>query len=229
MTKLIIPNDMYGVTEKDGIPVVGSRKMAENFNKNHDDVLKSIRVLIEGLGEISESEWINNFILSRYKNQQNKFQPEYLLTKKGFTLLAVGFTGKKALRFKVQYINTFEKMERFIKSLFEAKTEFPEFTEAIMASHEEPKSYHFSNEINMINRIVLGMDSKQFKKLRGIDEDVKSIRPYLQPEQIEAIKRLQRMDIGLVLAVSDFQQRKKLLTDYFEKLKGKPLLEARTG
>lgn len=73
MSNLILPDDIYGVTEKSGVPIVSSRKVAEVFGKPHDDVLKSARNLVEGLGEISESEWQGNFILSRYKNSQNKY------------------------------------------------------------------------------------------------------------------------------------------------------------
>lgn len=216
MTKLIIPNDMYGVTEKSGIPVVSSRKVAEIFNKNHDDVLKPIRILIESLGELSESEWQTNFILVKYKNSRNQSQPEYLLTKKGFTLLAVGFSGKKALKFKIQYIDKFEQMESLIRNLSEAKADFPEFTQAIMASHEEPKHYHFSAELDMINRIVLGMDAKHFKEAHGL-EKVSSIRPYLALKQVEGIKALQRIDIGLILAIPDFHERKRILIEQFNR------------
>ena len=65
MSNIMFPNDVYGVTERKGIPVVSSRKIADVFGKSHDDVLKSVRNLIEGLGEISESEWQNNFIASK--------------------------------------------------------------------------------------------------------------------------------------------------------------------
>ncbi|MFA5313814.1 MAG: Rha family transcriptional regulator [Methanomassiliicoccales archaeon] len=216
MNSLILPDDIYGVTEKSGVPVVSSRKIADVFRKPHDDVLKSVRSLIEGLGEISESEWQNNFILSRYKNSQNKYQPEYLLTKKGFTLLAVGFTGKKALKFKVQYIDRFEQMESFIRNLYEAKADFPEFTQAIMFTHEEPRHYHFSNELDMINHIVLGMTTRQFKEAHNLGK-VSSIRPHLTPAQAEAVKTLQRIDIGLIHAIPDFHKRKRILTDQFQR------------
>jgi phage anti-repressor protein len=95
----------------------------------------------------------------------------------------------------------------------EAKAEFPEFTQAILMAHDEPKHYHFSNEIDMINRIALGMSAKQFKEAHNLGK-VKSIRPYLSTSQIEAIRSLQRIDIGLVVAVPDFQERKRILTDY---------------
>lgn len=126
--------------------------------------------------------------------------------------MAVGFSGKKALKFKIQYIDKFEQMESFIRNLYEAKADFPEFTQAIMASHEEPKHYHFSNELDMINRIVLGMSTKQFKEEHNLGK-VSSIRPYLAPGQAEAVKTLQRIDIGLIVGIPDFQERKRILTE----------------
>jgi len=213
-----IVNDFYGVTERKGIPVVSSRKVAEVFEKQHGHVIRDIeKVLIEllrgGLSNFGES----NFIKSSYKNSQNKRQPEYLLTKDGFTLLVMGYTGEKATRFKVAYIERFNQMENFIKSLSDVKADFPEFTDAVMQLYEEPKHYHFSNEINMINRIVLGMDAKKFKEVNGLG-DVPSIRPYLSPKQLEYIKILQRVDIGLCVAVKDFHQRKNILQDYFNRI-----------
>lgn len=215
-------NPEYNLYERNGIAFCSSRQVAEEFGKKHDDVLKSIRGLIDGLGEISESEWQANFILTEYKNLQKKAQPEYLLTKKGFTLLAVGFTGKKALKFKVRYIDRFEKMEAFIQSLAATKIEFPAFTAAILDAHDEPKHYHFSNEINMIYRIVLGVDAKKYRELNGIEKGA-VIKPYLSLEQIKAIETLQRVDIGLIIAIPDYEQRKAALEGYYNRMSQKQI------
>lgn len=212
-----IINDFYGVTERKGIPVVSSRKVAEVFEKRHDNVLRDIEDIRINLLKIEEIKWSNNFIQSTYKDDKNRKYPEYLLTKDGFTLLVMGYSGERALKFKIAYINRFNEMENFIKSLTEVKADFPEFTDAVMQLYEEPKHYHFSNEINMINRIVLGMDAKKFKEVNGLG-DVSSIRPYLSPKQLEYIKILQRVDIGLCVAIKDFQQRKSILHDYFNRI-----------
>ncbi len=199
------------VLEKKGQPVTTSRKVAEVFNRNHDDVLRSIRNL-----DCSSEFSLRNFAESNYKIR-GKMYPEYLMTKDGFAFLAMGFTGKKAAAFKEAYINAFNEMESFIKSLQTAKLEFPAFTDAIMQAHEEPKHYHFSNEINMINKIVLGMNASKFKEINGLDKKISSIRPYISSEQIKAIEELQRVDIGLIVAINDYEQRKKILEDYFRK------------
>ena len=113
-------------------------------------------------------------------------------------------------------------MEYFIKSLAATKIEFPAFTNAILEAHEEPKHYHFSNEINMIYRIILGMDAKQFRELNGLEKGA-VIKPYLNLNQIKAIESLQRVDIGLIEVVSDFQQRKDTLAKCYERIKRKQI------
>lgn len=214
----LIKNPEYGLYEKDSQIYCDSLQIAETFNKRHDNVLRDIYKITQPKSGLSEQFIKLNFEESSYKNNQNKKQPMFLLTKNGFAILTMGFTGAKAMKFKELYIRKFEEMEEFIKSLQTAKLEFPEFTDAIMNAHEEPKNYHFSNEINMINKIVLGQNAKQFKEERGLDKSVNSIRPYLTQKQIKEIEALQKFDIGLVTMEPDYQKRKELLTNYFDKL-----------
>lgn len=56
-----------------------------------------------------------NFFLTEYKDERGRSQKQYILTRDGFTLLAMGFTGAKAMQFKVAYINAFNRMEQLIK------------------------------------------------------------------------------------------------------------------
>jgi Rha family phage regulatory protein len=207
----------FGLVEKNGVPVVSSRYIADTFGKEHKDVLEVIRKATEFNSGLSENFRQRNFTPSSYKNEQNKKQPEYLLTRDGFSYIAMGFTGKKAAQFKEAYINAFNQMETFIKDLVEAKADFPEFTDAILASHEEPKHYHFSNECSMINKIVLGVDTKKYRELQGIEAG-KSIRPYLAPEQLKLVKMLQKIDIGLIYSTPDFQERKRILEKQYQRL-----------
>jgi len=210
-------NPEYNLYERKGQAFCSSRQVAEEFNRQHDNVLRDVRNL-----DCSERFFLLNFEEKKYKSKRAE-QPEYFMTKDGFIFLVMGYRGKKAAIFKESYINRFNAMEEFIKSLATAKLEHPAFTEAVMLAHEEPKHYHFSNETNMINRIVLGMDAKQFKQANGIDVDVPSIRPYLSLEQIQAVEALQRADIGLLVAIPDFQARKQTLAQYYERLKLKQI------
>jgi len=107
-------------------------------------------------------------------------------------------------------------MEEWIKSLLQAKMDFPAFTEAIMLAHDEPKHYHYSNELNMIYRIALGMDAKKFKQVHKLDKNA-GIRQYLNHEQIKAVETLQRIDIGLIEARLSYEERKARLQESHNK------------
>jgi hypothetical protein len=65
----------------------------------------------------------------------------------------------------------------------------------------------------MLNRIVIGMSAKQFRLANGIEKG-KSIRPYLSDEQISMLETLQKVDVGLLVAVPDYEQRKRHLEWY---------------
>ncbi len=189
-----------------------SNLVAEIFEKEHKNVLRDIRELLENCSqEFSQA----NFELSTYKVRGKEY-PCYNLSKDGFTMLAMGFTGEKAVQFKELYINKFNEMERLLTSQYLAKMEFKDLTDNIKLAHEEPKSYHYSNEVNMINKIVLGMNAKQFREVNNIEEK-SSIRPCLTEKQINDILMLQRIDTGLVLAVPDYYERQKMLNDLHNK------------
>jgi anti-repressor protein len=99
---------------KKGNPVTNSRLVAEMFEKLHKNVLRDIENL-----ECSNEFRRLNFALSSYTQQMpnnaTKQVPEYIMTRDGFTFLAMGFTGKKAAQFKEAYIAAFNAMEAELK------------------------------------------------------------------------------------------------------------------
>ena len=96
------------ITVVDGKPVVTSKQVADHFGKQHRNVLVDIKNLLSDSGEFGEL----NFLLTTYISSQNKELPCYEMTRDGFTLLAMGYTGKDALLWKVKYIEAFNAMER---------------------------------------------------------------------------------------------------------------------
>jgi len=221
----LIKNPEYGLYEKNNQIFCDSLQVANELKKRHDHVLRDIENKINDISKSNEPKFGEiNFLKDAYKDDRNRKQTRYLMTKDGFTFLVTSYSGIKATNFKIDYIRRFSQMEQFIQSLQITKLEFPEFTNAIMNAYKEPKHYHFSNEINMINKIVLGLSSKQFKEENNIDKKTSSIRPYLTQEQIKAIETLQRFDIGLVTMEPDYNKRKEILIDYFMKLNQRRLI-----
>lgn len=89
--------------------VVASRKVAEHFEKLHKHVLDSIREILSA--ENSADKFFKE-VSYIYKGRR---LPEYIMTRDGFSLLAMGFTGRKALQWKLKYIEAFNRMEETLK------------------------------------------------------------------------------------------------------------------
>lgn len=207
--KELIPMNDYGIfADRHDTARANSLMVAEYFGKQHKDVLKSIRDM-----DCSEEFRRRNFAQSSYINDQNKKQPCVAMTRDGFMFLVMGYRGKKAAAIKEAYIKQFNEMERFIKTLVETRQEFPLLTANIKLINEHPQPYHFSNEADMLNRIAIGKTAKQFREERGLKAG-ESIRPHLTDEQIKLLDTLQKVDIGLLLALPDFNQRKRQLQWY---------------
>jgi anti-repressor protein len=119
------------LSTKSGEPVASSRQVAENFGKEHKDTLESIRQILAAENSATKSM----FYETTFENRGKQY-PMYLMNRDGFTLLAMGFTGKAALEWKLKYIAAFNEMEKKL-------TEQPQLTRsqllatALIAAHEE--------------------------------------------------------------------------------------------
>lgn len=141
-------------------------------------------------------------------------QKIYHLTEEQATLLITYLKNTPVVRaFKKELVRQFFQMRRFISQLDTARLECPQLTDAIKAAHREPKPHHYINEMNMINRIALGMSTKEFRRLHGLEKK-DDTRPHMGLEQILAIVELQRADIGLLIAGLDYAARKAQLQAY---------------
>ena len=121
---------------QNGEPVVSSRQIAESFEKRHDHVMRDIEDIMRGLPKNGDTPM---FYKTEYVHEQNgQSYPMYLMNRDGFTLLAMGFTGKAALEWKLKYIAAFNEMEKKL-------AEQPQLTRsqllatALIAAHEELK------------------------------------------------------------------------------------------
>ena len=114
-------NDII-LSTQNGEPVASSREVAKRFGKNHRDVLRAIDDLLEGVRKIAQtpknlaaenSAATQMFFKSEYTHPQNHQKyPMYLMNRDGFSLLAMGFTGKEAVQWKLKYIEAFNQMEK---------------------------------------------------------------------------------------------------------------------
>lgn len=209
--KQLIPMNEFGLMAgTDCVARVDSRKIAEVFEKQHKNVLQTIKQIIGDESGYSKEFTELNFQPSKYFDSTGRKLPCYLLTRDGFVALAMSFTGKKADAFKEQYIKLFNEMEQQILTIQSLRDQHPMLTEAIKVTREDPQPWDYSNEADMMNRIVLGMMAKQFREVNGISKNVR-IRPHMTKDDADLMQRLQIMDVGLQYSTPDFQERKRKL------------------
>ena len=150
--------ELIPICEYNGEAVTTSRAVAEQFGKRHDHVVRDIEEIISQLSDPNfgvanpyfehqtEDFAEHNFILSEYTDLQGKTRKQYILTRDGFTLLAMGFTGAKAMQFKVAYINAFNRMESIISGEARLETAKQEAANCI----EQVNSYAESDSLSGI-------------------------------------------------------------------------------
>jgi len=91
--------------------LTNSLLVAEKFEKRHDSVFRAVNQMIEK----SPQKCGELFVVTSYIDSSGKENQMYVMNRKGFTLLAMGFTGKKAFDFKSDFYDAFETMEKALK------------------------------------------------------------------------------------------------------------------
>ena len=193
------------------VTVVSSLDVAETFEKRHDHVLRDIKEL-----GCSDEFRLSNFGESSYINSQNKKQTMYYITRDGFTLLAMGYTGEKAMKFKEAYIKQFNAME---KALFERIKEREKgvavrqaLTKALQQSNakERMHGHAYSTYTNCIYKVLFGKNAKQLREELGIGKK-ESLRDYLTAEELKAIQSMECLVSGLVDCGWGYDQIKEFI------------------
>lgn len=178
--------------------IVTSLDIAETFGKEHKRVLQDIREL-----ECSEDFRQHNFVQSSYVNSQNKKQPMYYVTRDGFTLLAMGYTGEKAMKFKEGYIRQFNAMEKLligkIKEREKGIAVRQAFTKAIQQSSENERmhGHAYSTYTDVIYKSIFGKNAKQLRDEFGISKK-ESMRDYFSEEDLVKVQNAEMLVSALV-------------------------------
>jgi Rha family phage regulatory protein len=168
--------------------VTDSLTVAEVFGKNHADVLRDIRKM-----ECSEEFRLRNFAVSSYVNTQNKEMPMYFMNQKGFTLLAMGYTGKEAMKFKEAYINEFERMEEELK-----------------------KPRVLSEREQLVAAMKLSIESAE--EIASVKEEVKEVRGMVENQITLDHGEQRRVQIGIASRIYELENNKELRSPLFAEL-----------
>ena len=125
-------------------PLTNSKLVAEVFGKEHKHVREAIKKLLT----TAENSTVHQmFSESTYLNEQNKEQPMFVMNQDGFTLLAMGFNGKKAMEFKLKYIEAFNAMKRQIEqSMPSVPQNYLETLKSLVKAEEEKQQLALENK-----------------------------------------------------------------------------------
>lgn len=185
MNELVIMHNKQAVTT--------SLRVAEVFEKDHKHVLETISNLA------AEKSAAKFFAEATYDNRGKQY-PMYYMSRDGFTLLAMGFTGKRALQFKIQYIQAFNSMETQIRTGYAIPGSYAEALKLAANQAEKieqqkqtiaiqaPKAL-FADAVATSQTTILVGDLAKVLKQNGVDIGAKRLFAWLR-EQGYLIKRI---------------------------------------
>ncbi|MDO4430321.1 MAG: Rha family transcriptional regulator [Lonepinella koalarum] len=196
------------VFHKETVAMTNTLKVAEYFEKRHDNILKRLENL-----ECSAEFSLLNFKAAKYIDEQGKSRKMYLMTQDGFTLLVMGFTGKKAMQFKESYITAFNAMRKQITARDELKHDQHRLNEAIKLNLEKTgkKDIHaYARENNLVYVVAIGKTAKQWLLAQGYSPD-DEIRQYLNEKQLRLIDDLLSENAVMIKLGLNYNERKMRL------------------
>lgn len=202
---------------KEEVTVVTSLDVAETFGKEHFHVLRDIENL-----ECSKEFRESNFGLSSYKSSQNKSLPMYYITRDGFTLLVMGYTGEKAMRFKEAYIRQFNAMEKaLIGKLKEREKGIAvrqALTKAIQQSNENERmhGHAYSTYTDVIYKSLFGKSAKQLREEYGISKK-DNLRDYFSEEDLKKVQNAEMLVSSLIGYGWGYNEIKSFITEQSRK------------
>jgi Rha family phage regulatory protein len=205
---------------KEEVTAVSSLDLAETFQKEHKHVMEDIRRIED---TISRAEISTLFSLTSYKGANGKSNPMYHMSRDGFTLLAMGYTGEKAIKFKLAYIKQFNAMEGLLKGkLVEREKGIAvrqALTKSLQLSQENVRmhGHAYSTYTNCIYKVLLGMSANQLREKYGISKK-DNIRDLLSENELKAVQSMENMISGLVDCGWGYDQVKSFIENTNTKL-----------
>lgn len=200
--------------------VTTSLKVADKFEKAHKDVLESIRNIQASL---STAEFSALFKESTYKAVNGKSNPMYEMNRDGFSLLAMGFTGEKALKWKLEYIGAFNYMENELKRIYTERQQWQiERDKGVVIRHiltdtikmkiaDSPhKRFAYPNYTNLIYRTLFGKTAKELEQEYGIKAK-ENLRDFFTGEDLAKVQSMEMLVSSLINCGWGYDQIKEFI------------------
>ena len=198
---------------KEDRAVCTSLDVAETFGKEHKHILRDIREL-----GCSDDFRQSNFGPSSYDTVQGKKLPMYIMTRDGFTILAMGYTGELAMKFKEAYIKQFNAMETALRGkLIEREKGVAvrqALTKALQQSTENERmhGHAYSNYTNCIYKALFGKNAAQLREEYGVGK-TGALRDYFGKDDLENIQAMECLVSGLIACGWGYERIKSFITE----------------
>ena len=229
---------------------VSSRQIAEDFEKSHREVMYAIEGRTSDTERNNGHEEVKNkgiipmliqggnphvedyFILSEYIGENGRKYKEYLVTRDGFSLLAMGFSGEKALKWKLKYIEAFNAMESELKRIYTERQQWQiERDKGVVIRHiltdtikmkvtDSPhKRFAYPNYTNLIYRTLFGKTAKELETDYGI-KPRECVRDYFTGDDLQKVQSMEMLVSSLINCGWGYNEIKE-----FIKTESKKMLE----
>ncbi|HED8495073.1 TPA: Rha family transcriptional regulator [Campylobacter coli] len=177
---VIINNVEVNLNIKENKVFINSLDLAKVFNKNHRHILQTTKN--QPQNDFTES----NFILSTYKDKKGELRPCYNLTRDGFSLLVMGFTGEKAYKWKIEFIKAFNEMEKRLRNIEYEKHDKLAFRQSLgYKSQLKQQKEKYENKIK-----ALQYDLEKKKEL--------SFKRKLSQKELLELRKILSRDYGIL-------------------------------
>ena len=196
--------DEYSLTveiktvNKEEVTVVTSLDVAETFEKRHDHVLRDVEKLKKDIRNFGEM-----FFETTMPDAYGRKQKAFLMNRDGFTLLVMGYTGEKAMKFKIAYIKQFNAMEQALIGKMKEREKGiavrQALTKAIQQSNENERmhGHAYSTYTDIVYKVVFGKTAKQLREEYGITKK-DNLRDYFNSDEISKVQSVEMIVSGLV-------------------------------
>jgi Rha family phage regulatory protein len=171
---------------------VSSLDVSHHFEKLHYNVLRSVEAL-----ECSAEFRALNFEASSYPSQQNRQMPMFRLTRDGFSMLVMSFTGPKAAFWRERYIQAFNLMEAELlkRHIVHAETRGRSKTIRVAATdsykeHGATEWFHYTNNTDTIYEVMYGGTAAQLRRQWGLAPKA-NLRDHLTTAQLNTIIQIE--------------------------------------
>ncbi len=200
-----------------------SLKVAEVFEREHKDVLESIRNLV---AEKSAARFFNE---TAYKNRGKEY-PMYEMDRDGFSLLVMGFNGEKALKWKIEYINAFNAMENELKRIYTERQQWQvERDKGVVIRHiltdtikmkiaDSPhKRFAYPNYTNLIYRTLFNKSAKELEIGYGVKPG-ENLRDFFTGSELAQVQNAEMLVSSLINCGWGYKEIKDFIINQANKL-----------